>query len=181
MEDIEERESRMLSRNSLGLKSRRINCAAFIALMALGTLSTRAQSQTAPQGNSATFSAAQLVQAADLIRELASANVDTRPTVVYVGFRTLFAGGHIPGATFHGTASTEQGRMEVTRWAASLPRTTNLVIYCGCCPFQRCPNIRPAFAILRDMGFTHVRVLELPNNFAADWADKNYPVEKGSS
>jgi hypothetical protein len=100
----------MLSRSSLGLKSRGINCAAFIALMALGTLSTRAQSQTGPHATSATFSSAQLVQPADLVREMASAGTDPRPTVIYVGFRTLFAGGHIPGATFHGTASTEQGR-----------------------------------------------------------------------
>ena len=171
----------MPSRSSLGLKLRRIDCAAFIALMALGTLSARAQRQTGPQFNAATFSSTQLVQPADLVREIASASTDARPTVVYVGFRTLFAGGHIPGATFHGTASTAQGLADIKQWAASLPRTTNLVIYCGCCPFQRCPNIHPAFALFREMGFTHVRVLELPNNFATDWADKNYPVEKGSS
>ena len=171
----------MLSRSRLGLKLRRIDCAAFIALMALGTVSTRAQSQTAPQANSATFSSAQLVQPADLVREMASASADARPTVVYVGFRTLFAGGHIPGATFHGTASTAQGLADIKQWAAFLPRTTNLVIYCGCCPLQRCPNVRPAFALFREMGFTRVRVLELPNNFAADWVDKNYPVEKGAS
>lgn len=40
-----------------------------------------------------------------------------------------------------------------------------------------CPNVRPAFTALRDMGFTHLRVLMLPNNFAADWVDKHYPVE----
>jgi len=29
------------------------------------------------------------------------------------------------------------------------------------------------------MGFTHLRVLVLPQNFAADWVDKGYPVQKG--
>jgi hypothetical protein len=29
------------------------------------------------------------------------------------------------------------------------------------------------------MGFTHLRVLELRTSFAADWADKNYAIEKG--
>src|SRR5579859_3063637 len=120
-----------------------------------------------------------LVQPADLARELALPNPSSRPTIVYAGFRTLFAGGHIPGATFHGSASTTQGLADIRRWAASLPRSTNLVIYCGCCPFERCPNIRPAFALFRDMGFTRLRVLELSTSFAADWADKNYPVEKG--
>jgi hypothetical protein len=98
---------------------------------------------------------------------------------VYVGFRTLFAGGHIPGATFHGSASTKDGLADIKKWASALPRTVNLVIYCGCCPFERCPNVRPAFVLFREMGFTHLRVLELRTSFAADWADKNYAIEKG--
>ena len=122
----------------------------------------------------------QLVRPADLARELAVPDVNARPTVVYVGFRTLFAGGHIPGATFHGSASTKEGLAEIRKWADPLPRTTKLVIYCGCCPFERCPNIRPAFALFQEMGFTDLRVLELPTSFAADWADKNYAIEKGS-
>src|SRR5690348_13598620 len=31
------------------------------------------------------------------------------PTVIFVGFRSLYAGGHVPDVSFHGTASTEQG------------------------------------------------------------------------
>ena len=65
------------------------------------------------------------------------------------------------------------------KWAGTLPRKTNLVVYCGCCPFSRCPNIRPAFTALRDMGFTRLRVLILPKDFAADWVAKGYPVQKG--
>ena len=102
------------------------------------------------------------------------------PTVVFVGFRSLYAGGHVPNASFHGTASTEQGLAELKVWAASLPRTTELVIYCGCCPMDKCPNIRPAYTALGDMGFKKVRVLILPTSFAADWADKGYPMQKGS-
>jgi len=125
------------------------------------------------------WSASQVLQPADLVRELAGAKDSARPIIVYVGFRTLFLGGHIPGASFHGSASTEQGLAEFKQWAATLPRSTNLVIYCGCCPFDRCPNIRPAYTTLREMGFTHLRVLVLPQNFAADWVEKGYPVQKG--
>src|SRR6058998_2748203 len=92
--------------------------------------------------------------------------------LVYVGFRTLFVGGHVPGATFHGSASTEQGLSDLKKWAEELPRTTNLVIYCGCCPLEKCPNIRPAFTALDKMGFKKLWVLVLPTNFATDWADK---------
>jgi thiosulfate/3-mercaptopyruvate sulfurtransferase len=122
--------------------------------------------------------ASQTVQPADLARELAEKN-ETPPTVVYVGFHTLFAGGHIPRASFHGSASTEQGLAELKKWAESLPRSTNLVIYCGCCPFDHCPNIRPAYVALNSMGFKKLRVLVLPTNFATDWAGKGYPMQKG--
>ncbi len=122
---------------------------------------------------------AQVLQAADLAREIASAKGGSAPTIVYVGFRTLFEGGHIPQASFHGTASKEDGLSELKKWLATLPRSTSLVIYCGCCPFNRCPNIRPAYTALHEMGFSHVRVLELPTSFAADWVEKGYPMEKG--
>jgi thiosulfate/3-mercaptopyruvate sulfurtransferase len=121
---------------------------------------------------------AQTLQAADLAGELAEQN-GTPPTVVYVGFRTLFEGGHIPGASFHGTGSTEQGLGEVKKWADGLPRSTNLVLYCGCCPLEKCPNIRPAFTALNGMGFKKLRVLILPTNFATDWVGKGYPVQTG--
>jgi hypothetical protein len=169
----------MLSRKRVAAVRRSVEYVALGALLVCGGLLTYAQGQTGQPTTSEALPASQLVQPADLVRELASASADSRPTIVYVGFRTLFAGGHIPGATFHGSASTEQGLADIKKWAASLPRTTNLVIYCGCCPFERCPNIRPAFALLRDMGFTHLRVLELRTSFAADWASKNYAIEKG--
>jgi hypothetical protein len=122
--------------------------------------------------------ASRTIQPADLARELAEKK-QTPPTVAYVGFHTLFAGGHIPGASFHGSASTEPGLAELKKWAGSLPRSANLVLYCGCCPFERCPNIRPAFTALDNMGFKRLRVLVLPTSFAKDWVDKGFPIQKG--
>jgi thiosulfate/3-mercaptopyruvate sulfurtransferase len=138
------------------------------------------QSGAASQAKAADpWTNAQVLRAADLMRELGNSKGESIPTVVYVGFRTLFEGGHVPEASFHGTASTEKGLAELKKWLASLPRSANLVIYCGCCPFDRCPNIRPAYTALHDMGFTHVRVLVLPTSFAADWVEKGYPMQKG--
>jgi hypothetical protein len=169
----------MLWEKIFAAASRFVSCAALAALLVGGALSPWLRGQTSQPTVSETLPASQLVQPADLVRELATASAGPRPTIVYVGFRTLFAGGHIPGTTFHGSASTEQGLADIKKWAAALPRTTNIVIYCGCCPFERCPNIRPAFAFFQSMGFQHVRVLELPTSFATDWAEKNYPIEKG--
>ena len=164
-------------RNPNHFFSSRLLVLAICALAALaGAAICKAQADAAAGFDP--WTTAQLVQPADLVKEL-SAKDGAAPTVLYVGFRTLYEGGHIPGASFHGTASTEAGLADLKKWAASLPRTTNLVIYCGCCPFDRCPNIRPAFAALRDMGFTHLRLLVLPKNFATDWVDKGYSMEKG--
>lgn len=125
------------------------------------------------------WSAAEVVRPADLVREISQTKSAASPTVVYVGFRTLFEGGHVPGTVFHGTAAAEKGLAELKEWLADVPRSKNLVIYCGCCPFEHCPNMRPAYKALHEMGFTHVRVLILPTSFAADWVGKGYPIEKG--
>ena len=125
------------------------------------------------------WTSAQTVLSADFAHELGKQ--DGAPaTVVYVGFHSLFAGGHIPGATFRGSGSTEQGLLELKKWAEELPRSTSLVIYCGCCPLEKCPNVRPAFNALDKMGFKKLRVLILPTSFAKDWADKGYPIQKGT-
>jgi thiosulfate/3-mercaptopyruvate sulfurtransferase len=120
----------------------------------------------------------EMLQPADLAKMLTD-KFPSLPTVVFVGFRSLYVGGHVPDASFHGTASTEQGLAELKSWAATFSRSTDLVIYCGCCPFDKCPNIRPAYSALRSMGFKKIRVLVLPKSFAADWADKGYPMQKG--
>lgn len=60
----------------------------------------------------------------------------------------------------------------------ALPRDADIVIYCGCCPFEDCPNIRPAFTLLNEMGFTNHKLLNLVHNLNVDWIDKGYPVTK---
>jgi thiosulfate/3-mercaptopyruvate sulfurtransferase len=145
----------------------------FIGLVSLAAVFARAQSTVEP------WTAAQTVQSSDLAKELASEN--PAPTVLYVGFQRLYNAGHIKGAQYHGTAGKPEGLAEIKKWADALPRSTNLIIYCGCCPMEKCPNIRPAFAALREMGFTNLRVLILPTSFAVDWAEKGLPYEKTSS
>jgi thiosulfate/3-mercaptopyruvate sulfurtransferase len=119
----------------------------------------------------------QTVQPAELNKELGDAK--TAPVVLFVGLQRLYTAGHIKGAQYHGTAGNADGLAQIKAWAASLPRSTNLVIYCGCCPLERCPNVRPAFTALRELGFDKLRVLILPTNFETDWANKGLPYDKG--
>jgi rhodanese-related sulfurtransferase len=58
------------------------------------------------------------------------------------------------------------------------PKDADIVIYCGCCPFADCPNIRPAFSVLKEMGFTNGKLLNLPRNLKTDWGDKGYPMAR---
>jgi thiosulfate/3-mercaptopyruvate sulfurtransferase len=119
----------------------------------------------------------QTVRPADLDKELG--NSKTAPTVACVGFKRLYSAGHIKGAQYHGAAGSEEGLKGLTAWAAGLPRATNLVIYCGCCPMEVCPNIRPAFKTFESLGFKNIRVLLLPQDFATDWADQGLPYDTG--
>jgi len=123
------------------------------------------------------WAAAQTVQPPDFAKELAAGK--SKPTVLFVGFQHLYSAGHIKGAQYYGSGGRPEGLKEIKKWAEPLPRSTNLVLYCGCCPLDHCPNLRPPFSVLRAMGFTNVRVVLLPTSFAVDWADKGLPYEKG--
>jgi Rhodanese-like domain len=119
-----------------------------------------------------------MVDAATLVKEI-SGPANVRPTIVSVSPHALYLGGHIPGAIYEGPGFSAQAIEGLKRWARQLPRSTNLVVYCGCCPLVHCPNLRPAFRALQSMGFTHLRALILPTNFYTDWYAKGYPTAKG--
>src|SRR5882672_6609027 len=110
------------------------------------------------------WTAAQTVQPAQLVTELQEVK-DPHVLVIYVGARTLYNGGHIPGALFYGPGSSERGIADLRKYAATLPERSDVVLYCGCCPLEKCPNLRPAFTWLKDMGFARLRVLLLPPSF----------------
>ena len=130
----------------------------------------------AEQGSGEPWSRSQLIQPAALAARISGGKAP-KPPILFVGFPLLYAK-HIPGAVFAGPGARPQGIEALKKAAATLPRDREVVIYCGCCPWQECPNIRPAFLALREMGFRQIRVLELPSSFYADWIQKGYPVEE---
>ena len=113
-----------------------------------------------------------LIQAAELAAQLAA-----KPAVFQVGPNVLYRSKHIPGAAYAGPGSKAEGIALLKEAVAKLPRDREIVIYCGCCPWDNCPNITPAFAALKEMGFTRVKALYVAENFKANWIDKGYPVE----
>lgn len=158
-------------------------CSAFLcfALLSLALISgrTSASGQTAGPTHAADpWTPGQTIEPAALAKQI-SGPASQRPKVVCVGFHTLYEGAHVPGAAFRGPAMNAAGIADLKKWAAPLPRSAELVVYCGCCPLEHCPNVRPAFEALRAMGFTHLKVLLLPHDFAQDWVQAGYPVAKG--
>jgi thiosulfate/3-mercaptopyruvate sulfurtransferase len=119
------------------------------------------------------WSRADLIQPAAVAAQLHN---HAKPPIFFVGFPVLYRGAHIPGAAMTGPASKPEGIELLRRAVAKLPRESEIVIYCGCCPMTHCPNIRPAYRVLREMGFQRVRVLDIATNMAADWIGKGYPV-----
>ena len=108
---------------------------------------------------------------ADAIQQSAS------PLVLQVGPRSFFDQAHMLGSEYAGTASTEAGLDTLRKRVETLARERWVVLYCGCCPWDKCPNIRPAWNELHRLGFTHVQALYLPTSFGTDWVDKGLPVE----
>jgi thiosulfate/3-mercaptopyruvate sulfurtransferase len=114
-------------------------------------------------------------------RELA-ARLQTKgpaPAVFQVGPNVLYRSKHIPGAVYAGPAAETQGLAALRAATAKMPREREIVVYCGCCPWDHCPNVKPALDLLRGMGFTRVKALYIPTNFKADWIDRGYPVREG--
>ena len=99
--------------------------------------------------------------------------------LIQVGFLTMYKMGHIPGSQYAGAASNAEGLAALKKLVAKLPRNQQIVIYCGCCPWDDCPNIRPAFQALKEMGFSNLKVLDIPERLGDDWTAKGYPVVKG--
>lgn len=120
---------------------------------------------------------AQLIHPEELVPMLQAGK--DKPLVLSVGPSLLFMQAHIPGAEYIGAASDKQVLERLRTRVKPLPHNTSIVLYCGCCPWSQCPNVRPAYKQLRAMGFKNVKVLYIANNFGSDWVDKGYPTIKG--
>jgi thiosulfate/3-mercaptopyruvate sulfurtransferase len=142
---------------------------ALLALLAVACLG---------QDGSDPWPATALLEPPALVQAILSAKP---PAVLCVAFPVLYRNKHIIHAVFAGPGSKPEGIESLKKAVADLPKDADIVIYCGCCPMVKCPNVRPAYRTLHEMGFTHVRVLNIPTNMSTDWFSKNYPSEPGSS
>lgn len=114
----------------------------------------------------------QLIQPSELAVLIANSNAK-KPLIFNIGVVD-----NIEGAKNMGGASEKENLEKFKKVLSGLPKSTFLVVYCGCCPFDKCPNIRPAYSLLSSMGFSNGRLLNLPVNLKQNWIDKGYPLNK---
>jgi hypothetical protein len=146
-------------------------CAAFSAMpiQAAGQFSPGPVSATAIPSRS-------LIQAPELVRLLKSGH--EQPLILQVGSRIFFAEAHIKGSQYAGPGSQPAGLKLLESTVVSQPKDRFIVLYCGCCPWTKCPNVGPAFKRLHELGYTNVKVLYLASNFGDDWVTKGYPTDR---
>jgi thiosulfate/3-mercaptopyruvate sulfurtransferase len=128
--------------------------------------------------NDVTPDAAHQISPEELVKVLQGKNAKAL-LILNVGPRTLFDQAHIPGSEYIGAASSAEGLGKLKDRVKSLPHDAAISLYCGCCPWDHCPNVRPAYSQLHQMGFSNVQVLYIAHNIGSDWVDKGYPIERG--
>lgn len=114
------------------------------------------------------WTADQLIQPSDLAQTLNSK--ENIPLIYCVG-----PGVVIPHSTDIGMTGEKENIQKLKDSLNNVSRDADIVIYCGCCPFDHCPNVRPAIALLKEMKFTNYHLLNLPQNIKTDWIAKGYP------
>lgn len=124
------------------------------------------------QGQNDPWTPQQLLAPADLAKVLNDPK-SPKPIVFCIGMDAV-----IKGSIDIGPAMNAENLNTLKQKLGKLPKNSKIVVYCGCCPFSRCPNIRPAMGLLKEMQFTNYKLLNLPQNVKVDWIDKGYPMSQ---
>lgn len=145
-------------------------CVGLSALKSYGQVAAKPMSMPV-LGASYPWNDGQLIEPSELAATIKTG--DSKPVILNIG-----AVEDIPGAIHIGAVSSAENMGKLQKMVAAFPKNTTIVIYCGCCPFTKCPNIHPAFLELKKLGFTRIKVLDLPVNLQTNWIAKGYPVAR---
>jgi len=124
------------------------------------------------QGQNDPWTPQQLLAPADLAKVLNDPKAP-QPLIFSIGMEAI-----VKGSIDIGPAMRAENLNTLKQKLGKVPKNAQIVVYCGCCPFSRCPNIRPAMKLLNDMQFTNYKLLNLPQNVKVDWIDKGYPMSE---
>jgi hypothetical protein len=140
----------------------------FFQIIAFAFILLGFQNSKAQQANPENWTKDQLIEPATLAQTL---NDNEKIPLIYC----VGPGVVIPHSIDIGMTRDEKNIQKLRDSLSNVPRDADIVIYCGCCPFDHCPNVRPAIALLNEMKFTNYHLLNLPHNIKTDWIAKGYP------
>jgi thiosulfate/3-mercaptopyruvate sulfurtransferase len=126
---------------------------------------------SSPSGGEA-WTEAQLLDPAALAKVI-SDSAAAKPVILSIG-----PAGLIKGAQDIGPVSDPAGIENLKSAVAGIPKDKEIVLYCGCCPYANCPNVRPGMNTLKELGFTNYKLLDLPENLRVDWIAKGFPMQE---
>ena len=150
----------------------------FLCELSGGAYGQQPHAAANPAPSEGSIPSAQLLQPEELVPLLSRSGAE-KPLVFQVGPHVFYAEAHVPGSEYIGAGKDESGLQALRERVKTLKHDQFIVLYCGCCPWNKCPNVRPAYQQLVSLGFSRVKVMYIADNFGKDWVSKGYPVEKG--
>jgi hypothetical protein len=137
----------------------------FFLLLSIISINTFSQTESEP------WKPEQLLEPGKLAQMLNSGD-SNEVLIVNVG-----PAGSIKGSVDMGAAHDKDNLGNLKELLLKTEKSKMIVIYCGCCPFKNCPNVRPAFSLLNSLRFTNPWLLDLSHNLKMDWISQGYPMK----
>lgn len=143
----------------------------FLSILSIALIALAFKNFSVQQGKE-NWTEKQLMESSELAKILNDPKAP-KPIMYSIG-----PGGNIKGSIEMGAAQEKENLDRLKAELNKLAKDTDIVIFCGCCPFKDCPNIRPAFKLFNEMKFTNHKLLNLSHNLKVDWIDKGYPMNE---
>ena len=138
----------------------------FLLLFSFILLSLSSQAQTKAEP----WTESQLMQTKELADIINDPKAD-KPLIINIGPQAV-----IKGSVDVGPGKEKDNIKKLEKMLSKEDKNREVVLYCGCCPFDKCPNIRPAFSLIKEKGFAKAKLLDVPKNIKTNWIDPGYPV-----
>lgn len=114
-----------------------------------------------------------LIEPTELVKLINSKNTNSQPLILNVGSMEL-----IKTAQTGGLGSMQEGMEKFIAKVRTEDKNKMIVLYCGCCKLDHCPNVKPPYDYLKEQGFKNVKILNLTTGLYEDWISKAYPMNK---
>ena len=79
----------------------------------------------------------------DALVKILQTSTGAKPLIIQVGFQKLYQQAHIPGSEYIGPGTDGDGIQKLKKRVSGLSKNKAIILYCGCCPWVHCPNVRP--------------------------------------